>query len=170
MITAYMHGLAASSTSEAAFSLFQRSHLGEKKGSKILYSVFETLLLLEQGKLTLMEKNKPVSYDMLVKKAKKIDKRLLTKYAVFKDLRDSGYVVKTALKFGAEFRVYPKGSKPGNDHASWLVYPVQEHETQSWHDFAAKNRVATTTKKRVLLGIVDDEQDVLYYEVSWFKP
>jgi len=37
-------------------------------------------------------------------------------------------------------------------------------------DFSAKNRVAHSTKKNLLIGIVDEENDVTYYEISWVKP
>ncbi len=170
MITAHLQNTAAFSTSEAAFSLCQKSAFGERQGSKVIYSLFETLFLLEHDKLELFDKSRLVGYDALLKKARKINKQALTQYLVFRDLRKTGYIVKTALKFGAEFRVYPKGVRPGKDHAAWLVFPVQEHETLRWHEFSAKNRVATTTKKRLLLAIVDDEQDIVYYEVRWLRP
>jgi tRNA-intron endonuclease len=85
-------------------------------------------------------------------------------------LRKKGYVVKTALKFGADFRVYEKGAKPGQKHAKWLVFVENENNQLTWHEFSAKNRVAHSTKKKLLLSIVDAENSVSYYEVSWIKP
>jgi tRNA-intron endonuclease len=85
-------------------------------------------------------------------------------------LRKIGYVVKTALKFGADFRVYDKGVKPGEDHAKWIVYPVKESDFITWYEFSAKNRVAHSTKKKLLIGVVDGESDVTYYEIAWRKP
>ena len=38
-----------------------------------------------------------------------------------------------------------------------------------WHEFAAKSRVAHSTKKKLLLGVVDEGGDVTYYEVGWFR-
>ena len=87
-----------------------------------------------------------------------------------RDRGSRGYIVKTALKFGADFRVYDRGVKPGEDHARWVVYPVHEGSVLTWYEFAAKNRVAHSTKKRLMLGIVDDEGDVTYYEVRWMRP
>ena len=86
------------------------------------------------------------------------------------DLREKGYIVKSALKFGADFRVYNKGANLGDDHAKWIVFCEHESNKASWTDFAAKNRVAHSTKKNLLIGIVDEEGDVTYYEVSWVKP
>lgn len=170
MIDAQISGLNSFSLSENAFELYEKSSIGEKNNGKITYSPFETLFLMEKGKMTLFEKNKIISSESYLKKARKHDKRFQTKYSAFKNLRDKGHIVKTALKFGIEFRVYKRGSKPGKEHAPWLVHPIQEHELLSWHDFAAKNRIAVTTNKKVILAIVDDEHDVIYYEISWFKP
>ncbi|MBI1969933.1 tRNA-intron lyase, partial [Candidatus Woesearchaeota archaeon] len=60
--------------------------------------------------------------------------------------------------------------KPGEDHARWVVFPVHEGSTFSWHEFAAKNRVAHSTKKRLLIAVVDDEGDCSYWEVRWMRP
>ncbi|NTV22891.1 MAG: tRNA-intron lyase, partial [Nanoarchaeota archaeon] len=98
------------------------------------------------------------------------DKNLLTRYAVFKDLRNRGYIVKTALKFGADFRVYDRGKKPGEEHAKWVVYPVNEDASLTWYEFAAKNRVAHSTKKKLLLGVVDGEREVSFWECRWIRP
>jgi tRNA-intron endonuclease len=92
------------------------------------------------------------------------------KYSVFCDLRKRGYVVKTALKFGAEFRVYDKGKSVGEDHARWILFPVSENNVMTWHDFSAKNRVAHSTNKALLIAIVDEEGDVSYYEEKWVRP
>lgn len=170
MIEASLLGTSARSKSEAAFSLFERSRFGEKKGQEIEYSSYETLFLVENGKMEVYDKAKKASFEELSRKLKKHNPKLITNYSAFADLRTKGYIVKTGFKFGAEFRVYKKGAKPGQDHATWLLYPVKEHEMLSWHDFSAKNRVATTTKKKLLIGVVDNESQVIYYEVAWFKP
>ena len=92
------------------------------------------------------------------------------RYCVFKDIRDRGYIIKTALKFGADFRVYDRGVKPGEDHAKWVLFPVHESDCLTWYDFAAKTRVAHSTKKKLLIGVVDDEGDVSYWETRWLRP
>ena len=125
---------------------------------------------------------------------KKIDKKILVKYSVYQDMRSKGYLLKTALKFGADFRVYDKGKRPGKvtkgslgkakevgvkgslgkakevAHAKWILYPVSESDDLTWHEFSAKNRVAHSTKKNLLIAVVDSEGDVTYYEISWKKP
>ena len=156
--------------SDPARELYNRSRYGEIKSGKVLLSFYEALYLFENEKIMILDgKKKEISHDNFLRRARIIDDFLI-KYAVFKDLRSRGYIVKTALKFGAEFRVYDKGVKPGQDHAKWIVFPVHESDKQTWRDFSAKNRVAHSTKKRLLIAVVDDEHDVSYWEANWLRP
>ncbi len=138
---------------------------------QVQLSLHEALYLLEKGKIEIFDQRKKLlSFTEYLKKAKKAEPNFWVRYAVFKDMRSRGYIVKTALKFGADFRVYDRGVKPGEDHARWVVYPVHEGSTLTWYEFAAKNRVAHSTKKRLMLAVVDDESDVTYWEVKWVRP
>lgn len=156
---------------QEAKELYDQSRFGEFKESKYQYSLVEGLYLLEKGRLDIVDyRKKKINFDDFLKKAQKIEPRFWIRYCVFRDMRSRGYVVKTALKFGADFRVYDRGVKPGEDHAKWVMYPVHESEALTWYEFAAKNRVAHSTRKRLLLGIVDDENDVTYYSIAWTRP
>lgn len=138
---------------------------------KFQLSLVEAFYLLKKGKVNIKDYRGKVLNDRLfLRRAKKYDLKFWVRYSVFNDLRNRGYIVKTALKFGADFRVYPRGVKPGEDHAKWIVYPVHESEVLTWYDFAAKNRVAHSTRKKLLMAIVDEEGDVTYYEIRWLKP
>ena len=170
MIQAQFNGEKVVTNSIEAFSLYEKSRFGEKIREKIEYSFVEGLYLVETGKMDVFIGKKKLDFDSLIKKIKSKDKGIEFKYVVYNDLRFRGYIVKTALKFGADFRVYNKGVKPGEDHAAWILFVVRENETLKWHEFAAKNRVAHSTKKKLLLGIVDDESDVSYYIVEWLRP
>jgi tRNA-intron endonuclease len=169
-IHAHMMGASVFSNSQEAFSLYKKSHFGEPSGEKVQYSISEALFLVEKGKIEVYYRNKKQSFKDLMKRAYSHDKRINVKYPVFKNLRERGYVVKTALKFGADFRVYDRGSPPGEKHAKWIVFTDHESKKLTWHEFSAKNRVAHSTKKNLLLAIVDEEDDVSYYEVRWLKP
>tara|TARA_Y100000310_G_scaffold334548_1_gene414596 strand:+ start:86 stop:622 length:537 start_codon:yes stop_codon:yes gene_type:complete len=138
---------------------------------KLQLSLLEALYLLEKGKLDVYDgRNKKLSYEDFATKARRFEKTFWVRFMTFKDLRDRGYIVKTALKFGADFRVYDRGIKPGDDHAKWIIYPVHEGETLTWYEFSAKNRVAHSTRKRLMIAAVDDEGDVTYWEVKWVRP
>lgn len=158
------------SNSKEAFDLFASQRFGEKKGEKITYILSEALYLFEEKKMDLFDsKNKLLTEEEIIKKFRKIDKKFKTKYIVFRDLRKKGYVVKTALKYGAEFRVYDKGVKIESGHSKWICFPVLESRTMTWQEFSAKNRVAHSTKKNLLIAIIDEEEDVSYFEIKWIK-
>ncbi|MFA5141364.1 MAG: tRNA-intron lyase [Candidatus Woesearchaeota archaeon] len=157
--------------SDLAREFYNQGRYGTILNSKVQLSLIEAFYLLEKGKLEILDgKNKAMDSDKFMKKAQKLEPNFWIKYCVFKDIRERGYIIKTALKFGAEFRVYDRGVKPGDDHAKWIVYPVHEGSGLTWHEFSAKNRVAHSTKKRLLIGIVDAEGDVTYYEIRWIRP
>ena len=158
--------------SDEARELYQQSRYGTLLANgKVQLSLLEALHLLEKGKLEVLDgRNRTIPFDSFLKKATRINKDFWTKYCVFRDIRNRGYIIKTALKFGADFRVYARGVKPGEGHAKWVVYPVHENRSLTWHDFAAKNRVAHSTKKRLMIGVVDDEGDVSYWEIRWLRP
>jgi len=168
-IRAYLVGDSIYSNDSEAFSLLKKSYFGSSIGEKVQYSLPEALFLLEKGKMEIFSKAKKISKNELMNKFQRIDRKIHTKYLVFRDLREKGYIVKTALKFGAEFRVYGKGAKPGKKHAKWIVFTEHESGKLSWHEFAAKNRVAHSTQKNLLLAIVDEEGEVSYYEVKWIR-
>ena len=154
-----------------ARNVYEKSRFGEPKGKKFYYSSVEALYLLEEGKMEVIDgRGKSLDFDDFVKKAKKLDSRLLVRYLVYKEMRKRGYIVKTALKFGADFRVYERGVKPVQAHAKWILFPVYEGSTLTWQEFAAKNRVAHSTKKNLLIAVVDEESDVTYYEIVWTRP
>ena len=169
-IQAHIIGEIISSNTSEAHALYKKSCFGEPIEEKIQYSLSETLFLVEKGKMKIFSGKKEIPKKELINKLRRIDKKIQIKYPVFKDLRERGYIVKTALKFGAEFRVYDKGAKPGKNHAKWIVFVDHESRKLTWHEFSAKNRVAHSTKKNLLLAIVDEEGDISYYECRWLKP
>ena len=158
--------------SDAARELNNQSVYGVlMDDGKVQLSLPEALYLMEKKKIIVYDgRNKIMEMDTFVRRATRVEPNFWVRYNVLKDMRNRGYVIKTALKFGADFRVYDRGVKPGEDHARWIVYPVHEAEKFTWYDFSAKNRVAHSTKKRLMMGVVDDENDVTYWEIKWVRP
>src|SRR3989344_3776016 len=102
MIKAQFGGEGIFSNSSEAFSLYEKSRFGEKIGGRIEYLMVEALFLIEEKKMEACLGDKELGFDELLSKVKKKDKRIESKLAVFRDLRKKGYILKTALKFGAE--------------------------------------------------------------------
>jgi tRNA-intron endonuclease, archaea type len=159
-------------SSDNARELYNQSRFGELlDDGRVQLSLIEAQYLIEKKRIIAYDsRNKLVDSNSFMKKAQKSEPNFWVRYSVYKDIRNRGYIIKTALKFGADFRIYDRGIKPGEDHARWVVFPVYEGSTLTWYEFAAKNRVAHSTKKRLLIGIVDAENDVTYYEMRWLRP
>ena len=159
-------------SSDNARELYNQSRYGELlDDGRVQFSFIEVLYLLEKKRVIVYDlKNKEIDFEILLKKSQKIEPNFWVRYCVYKDIRNRGYIIKTALKFGADFRIYDRGVKPGEDHARWVVFPVSESSSLTWYEFSAKNRVAHSTKKRLLIGCVDAENDVTYWEVRWLRP
>lgn len=157
---------------DAARELYNTSRYGDVlSDNRVQLTLIEAMYLLEKGKIEVYDgRNKPYSTERFSKKASRKEKNFWIRYFVLRDFRNRGYIIKTALKFGADFRVYDRGVKPGEDHAKWIVFPVNESDTLTWYEFSSKNRVAHSTKKRLLIAAVDEEGDCTYWEVKWTRP
>jgi len=159
-----------SSNSTGAQTLFEKSRFGVKQKDKFVYMLEEAYYLIEKKKMKLFSiDDKEMDGEIFLKKIAPLDKDFLIRYIAFRDLRNKGYIVKSALKFGADFRIYESGKKIDDSHSKWICFCVSENKNLKWRDFASKNRVAHSVKKNLLICVVDQENDVSYYEVSWKK-
>src|SRR3989338_3672039 len=92
-------------SSDEARELYNKSRFGTLlETGKVQMSLLEALYLLEKERLVVLDgKNKAVPFETFLKKAKKLEPNFWIRYCVFKDIRNRGYIIKTALKFGADF-------------------------------------------------------------------
>jgi tRNA-intron endonuclease, archaea type len=165
-IIAHLIGDQITSNSKEAQNLYSIQRFGEKTKDKVTYMLVEALFLLEDEKMEIFDiKDRKIKLKKLLKKLLKLDKKIILKYIAYKNLREKGLIPKTALKYGADFRIYKKKGT----HSNWICFVASEKETLTWQEFSSKNRVAHSTKKNLLIAIVDEENDLTYYEVSWKK-
>ncbi len=152
--------------------LYQRGSFGKPlSGGKLQLSPVEALYLLEAGKIQAADaKGKKLTFKALVKKFTRSDPDFMLKYTVYADLRSRGYILKTGLKFGAHFRVYERGEKPGEAHSKFLVQAVPEGVKLTPTEVARAVRLAHSVKKKIFWGVVDDEGDITYYSIARERP
>lgn len=169
MITARLVSGQVQSNSSEAFALSEKSCFGERDQDVIIYMPVEALFLIKQKKLLIEKNGKPLSYEKAFSSLKRIDSKINVRLPVFNDLRKKGLILKTGLKFGGDFRVYDKGTRPSNAHARWILVCEKDSNKINWSDFSSKNRVANSTHKKVLFALVDQENNPNYYEISWLR-
>ncbi len=148
--------------------IHEKSHYGNMTEDGLQLSIIEALYLLEKGKLDIKIDSEDVSIENLFKIIRK--QGSFTNYTVYKDLRNRGYIVKTGFKYGSEFRLYERGKSPGDGHSNYLVKVANENSQFMMSDLSSYVRVAHGVNKKLLFAVVDDENDITYYNVEWTRP
>ncbi len=153
-----------SSNSQQAVTLQRTKNFGEYKNGKVVYSPYEAAYLIEIRKAQLIKNNKPLLLNQALKHILR-SKDFQNTYLVFKDLRKKGYISKAGLKFGADFRVYVRGEK----HAKYLLHLADEKYKVSFKELLTKTRISHSTAKKLLIAIIDTQEDITYLEIDWVK-
>jgi len=169
LFEASLVGNSLSSNSKRAYTLSKENFFGEKIHEKVIYSLSEGFFLFKNKNMKIFQNKKELNENEILKKFSKIDKDFSSKYKVFDELRKKGLILKSGIKYGADFSAYEKGKKPGKDHSSFLISVEPFSRKINWEKFILKNRVANSTKKKVLLAIQDEEGNIIYYKMDWMK-
>jgi len=136
----------------------------------LILDLMEGLYLLENKKIAIHEgaDQTAVSLKKLRLKAKQLYDEFEEKYAVYRDLRDSGLIVTPGIKFGCDFAVYKYG--PGVEHAPFMVSVKKEGSDLSATEIVKAGRLATTVRKRFIIAVPDlAAENVNYLIFKWFK-
>jgi tRNA-intron endonuclease len=136
----------------------------------LILDLMEGLYLLEKGIVTVHEgsENKKVSLKRLRQMTKNLYEEFDQKYAVYRDLRNSGLIVTPGIKFGCDFAVYKEG--PGAEHAPYMVSVKQAGSELTATEIVKAGRLATTVRKRFIIAVPDSKRDKTRYLIfKWFK-
>lgn len=144
---------------------------GERRDRHLVLDLKEALHLMDKKAIAVYdEKGKKISRRELFEYASARERNFYDKLAVYKDLRTRGFVTKTGFKFGFDFRVYPRGKKPGEEHSRWAVHVSSQDDKFSMAGFSRMVRLAGNLKTILLVAVVDSEGDINYYEISRVTP
>ena len=136
----------------------------------LLLDLMEGLYLAEKGMITIYEGagKRKVGLKKLKQKARQLYEEFDEKYAVYRDLRDSGLIVTPGIKFGCDFAVYKYG--PGVEHAPYMVSVKKAGSDISATEIVKAGRLATTVRKRFIIAVPDlDTEKTKYLIFKWFK-
>ncbi len=149
-------------------AIHSKSHYGIITEEGLQLSLIEALYLLEKDKIKVTQNGKELSLDemnLIIH-----DNDLFANYLVYRDLRNRGYIIKTGFKYGSEFRLYQRGTSPGEGHSNYLVKVTSENDHIPLKDLSSYVRVAHGVNKYLLLAVVDQENDITYYNIEWTRP
>jgi len=148
--------------------IHEKSHFGNQTEDGLQLTIIEALYLMEKGKLEVEQDSEEVSIKQMFGLIRKSES--FSNYIVYRDLRNRGYIVKTGFKYGAEFRLYDRGKSPGDGHSNNLVKVANENSEFMMSDLSSYVRVAHGVNKKLLFAVVDEENDITYYNVEWTRP
>ena len=154
---------------KARDTLIQKG-FGEKHGKELVLDLKEAIYLVEKEKIEVTHDKKKAGARKLLAYASAREARFYSKYIVFRDLRDRGYCVKTGFKFGFEFRVYPRGKRPGQAHTERVVKVFTQDDRKGMIELSRMVRLAGNLRTECTFAVVDSENDINYYTIERITP
>ena len=95
----------------------------------------------------------------------KTDTETLTKFLIYRDLRNRGYVVKDGFGFGSDFRVYERGHYDEKG-AKFLVFGLNEGQQEKMGNLQKKIEEITQMGKEPIIAVIERRGEVIYYKIN----
>ena len=142
-------------------ALYEQSGYGRPDPQGLRLSPQEALYLLHRQKIAFED----FTFDTLF--AEFADQRnFLRSFLVYRDLRERGYVVQTGPH---DFRVFRRGEKPGTGESLYLVRVLSERDPIRFEKLIEEVVASRNMRKQYVLAVVDDEDELTYYEIKLQK-
>ncbi|MCI4353452.1 MAG: tRNA-intron lyase [Thermoplasmata archaeon] len=153
-----------------AGAVYGRGFFGTVGSDGLQLDRTESLYLLEMGRLEVRaERGRSIDWADLFRRALRAEPGFGIRYLVYRDLRQRGYVVR-AGPAPVAFSVLPRGGVLQKTPARFWVDTVSEREPFDLHRIQALADKAQSTKKQLLVGVVDEESDLTYYRIRRPNP
>ena len=153
-----------------ASQIYNKGYYGNpQSGGALKLNLIEALFLLEGGKLEIKKNNRRMNFVRLFRYANNLFPDFEIKYIVYRDLKMRGYIVKPDVK-PAHFRVFPRGGRPSKSPSKFWVYAASERGMFDLEDMVSQIRRVLRARKKLLIGIVDEEGDLTYYQSRLVRP
>ncbi|MDI6887338.1 MAG: tRNA-intron lyase [Candidatus Thermoplasmatota archaeon] len=147
--------------SAQAEELLKTEFYGKSLGKALQLSLTETSYLLEKDLLEVKDAKtmKPLTFDTLFNKSKKLQPGFELSFKAYKDMKKRGLLVKTGFKYGTHFRVYD--DLPDKVHARYLAHAVPQDYISTWPEISRAVRLAHGVKKEILFARVGEKVEYL---------
>lgn len=156
-------------TDKSVIHELEQKGFGDIKKEKMFLESFETLYLLYTKRLILKKTSrssaKPIDFNSFMGLCQKTDPDILTKFLIYRDLRNRGYVVKDGFGFGSDFRVYERGHY-GEKGAKFLVFGLNEGQQERMGNMQKKIEEITQMGKEPIIAVIERRGEVIYYKIN----
>lgn len=157
-------GAQVADPSEAG-AVYGRGFFGTVTDAGLELDRYETVYLTEMGRLEVADaRGRPMAWSALLRLAVGAEAGFSVRYLVYRDLRQRGYVARSAAP-AVTFAVLPRGGVLQKTPARFWVQPYSERQAFALSDVFDLAERAQGAKKTLLLAVVDEESDLTYYRV-----
>lgn len=139
-------------------ALYDQGGYGRKDGNSLLLAPHEALYLVQRGKIVV----EGYDFDALLAIFAR-QPNLIRSYLVYRDIRERGYAIQTGPH---DFRIFRRGQRPGKGESLYLVRVVSERDPIQFTDLIREVTTTHNLRKQYILAVVDDEDEITYYEVK----
>ncbi len=139
-------------------ALYDQGGFGRREGESLRLAPQEAIYLLQRGKIEIE------GFDLdrfLAVFAEQPD--VVRSFLVYRDIRERGYAVQTGPH---DFRVFKRGQRPGTGESLYLVRVLSERDPIRFSELMEEVTTAHNMRKLYLLAVVDDEDELTYYEIK----
>ncbi|MBI4362754.1 MAG: tRNA-intron lyase [Euryarchaeota archaeon] len=140
---------------------------GTRESEGVQVSLEEAAVLVERGLLEVKDGGSALDLPGFLQVCARLSPRFIPRYVVFRNFRERGYAIQPGP---LDFRLYPRGSKPGEKATEAYVRALSEREPLEMREVARWLEEAGNVRKRLLLAVVDEEGDTTFYEARWTEP
>jgi tRNA-intron endonuclease len=148
-------------TGSAGRALYEQSGYGRPDKEGLRLAPQEALYLVHRQKIEV----EGYSFDTLLAEFAD-EKNFLRTFLVYRDLRERGYVVQTGPH---DYRVFRRGEKPGTGESLYSVRVLSERDPVRFATLIEEVVAAKNMRKQYILAVVDDEDELTYYEIKFQK-
>jgi tRNA-intron endonuclease len=138
-------------------ALHEQGGYGRLSKQGVVLSFEEALYLLHRGKIQVEGHDFDSFLSVLA-----IAPGFLRRFLVYRDIRERGYIIQPGPH---DFRVFRRGERPGTGRSRYSVRVISERELIDFTSVAGEITASGHMRKQYLLAVVDDEDELTYYEV-----
>ncbi|MFO8132419.1 MAG: tRNA-intron lyase [Thermoplasmatota archaeon] len=143
---------------------YNKGYFGRMEGATMHLDLIEAAFLVESERMEVLRDGQPMSLQELMLHGIRQDPAFEIRYLVYRDLRQRGYVADTSEQ---AMNLYPRGGAPHSHEPDFLVKALSERSPFSIKSIAML--LHALQRRRLMVGIVDEEGDLTYYYIKFFR-
>jgi tRNA-intron endonuclease len=150
------------STERSVNSLRQKGY-GTLSNRGLILTPHEAFYLLEHKKIRIIDKttHRQFSPSEFLQISRLLDSNFWTRYLIYRDLRERGYIIKKDYQL--DFEVCGR-DKP--DIPTHIIARVVEGEVETVRGLLGKVDIAKTSNRKLVLAVIDRRSEIIYYLLS----